>query len=71
MKKIICKTSKCDNENIIYYMPIEDEKVICGGCKTMVNTVTMTSAEIATTFNYDFNAPFPRALISTTTVTEP
>ena len=57
MKKITCETVKCDNKGITYFMPIEDEKVLCGGCKTMVDAVTMTDAEIASTFDYDFNAP--------------
>jgi hypothetical protein len=69
MKKITCKTANCDNKDITYFMPIEDEKVLCGGCKTMVDAVTMTSAEIASTFDYDFNAPFPRAEQSTAIVT--
>jgi hypothetical protein len=70
MKKITCKTAQCDNKDITYFMPIEDEKVLCGGCKTMVDAVTMTTAEIATTFDYDFNAPFPRAALSTPMVTD-
>ena len=57
MKKITCKTAQCDNQDITYFMPIEDEKVLCGGCKTMLDAVTMTDAEIAITFDYDFNAP--------------
>ncbi len=40
-------------------MPIEDEKVLCGGCKVWLDAVTMTDAEIAATFDYDFNAPYP------------
>jgi hypothetical protein len=55
MRQITCKTANCDNKDITYYMPIEDEKVLCGGCKIMVDAVTMTSAEIASTFDYDFN----------------
>ena len=38
-------------------MPITDEKVLCGGCKSMVDAITMTDAEIAATFDYDLNAP--------------
>jgi hypothetical protein len=38
-------------------MQIEEEKVLCGGCKSLVDAVTMSVAEIAATFDYDFNAP--------------
>ncbi len=57
MKKIICNDTKCANKGINYFMPIEDEKVLCGGCKVWLDAVTMTDAEIASTFDYDFNAP--------------
>ena len=56
MKKIICNASDCANKGVNYFMPIEDEKVMCGGCKVWLDAITMTDAEIATTFDYDFNA---------------
>lgn len=57
MKKIICNNTKCANKGVAYFMPIDDEKVLCGGCKVWLDAVTMTDAEIAATFDYDFNAP--------------
>ncbi len=59
MKKIICNETKCANKGVVYFMPIEDDRVLCGGCKIWLDAVTMTDAEIAATFDYDFNAPYP------------
>jgi hypothetical protein len=56
MKKIICNANGCANKGVNYFMPIEDEKVMCGGCKVWLDAITMTDAEIAATFDYDFNA---------------
>ena len=55
MKKIICKAKDCANKDVVYFMPIEDEKVMCGGCKVMVDAIIMTDTEIAETFDYDLN----------------
>ena len=57
MKKIICNENKCANKDVTYFMPIQDEEVICGGCKVWLNAVTMTDVEIAATFDYDLDAP--------------
>lgn len=57
MKKVICKEIKCQNKDVVYYMPIQDEKVLCGGCKTWLNALEMSASEIAATFDYDLNAP--------------
>ena len=57
MKKITCKTSDCQNKGITYFMQIQEEKVLCGGCSSSIDAVTMSDAEIAATFDYDFNAP--------------
>jgi hypothetical protein len=54
MKKVICNAKDCVNKGLIYFMPINDEKVMCGGCKVWVDAVTMTEAEIASTFDYDY-----------------
>jgi len=54
MKKVICKAKDCANKGIDYFMPIDDEIVMCGGCKAFINAVTMTEAEIAATFDYDY-----------------
>jgi hypothetical protein len=70
MKKIICKTSNCGNKDMTYFMPIEDEKVICGGCKIWIDAITMSDAEISSTFDYDFNPQSPRAASFTPIVTE-
>jgi len=59
MKKITCNDTKCANKGVTYFMPIEEDQVLCGGCKSMINAITMTDAEIAATFDYDFNAPYP------------
>ena len=56
MKKIICTDTKCANKGVTYFMPINDDKVLCGGCKVWIDAVTMTDSEIASTFDYDFNA---------------
>jgi hypothetical protein len=57
MKKVICNSTNCSNKGKIYFMPIEDNEVLCGGCKLLIDAVSMTDAEIAATFDYDFNAP--------------
>ena len=56
MKKITCNENKCANKGVIYYMPIEEEKVMCGGCKSVIDAITMTDSEIETTFDYDLDA---------------
>ena len=57
MKKIICNSSDCANKGVIYFMPIKDEKVMCGGCKVWLDAIIMTDVEIKTTFDYDFKSP--------------
>ena len=57
MKKITCNETKCANKGVTYFMPIEENQVLCGGCKSSVDAITMTDAEIASTFDYDYNAP--------------
>jgi hypothetical protein len=57
MKKVICISNNCDNKDVTYYMPIDDEKIMCGGCKQMIDAITMTEAQIKSTFDYDLNAP--------------
>jgi hypothetical protein len=54
MKKIICNDTKCANKGVNYYMPIQEGKVMCGGCKVWLDAITMTDAEIAATFDYDY-----------------
>jgi hypothetical protein len=63
MKKVICNANNCANKGVNYFMPIDDEKVLCGGCKIWVDSVTMTQAEIAATFDYEFDAPRSLGLI--------
>ena len=69
MKKIICTANGCVNNGVNYFMPIEDEKVLCGGCKIWLNAVTMTDAEIAATFDYDYKAESTLGQQSTPIVT--
>jgi len=59
MKKITCTETKFANKGVRYFMPIEEDQVLCGGCKSMVDAIVMTDAEIAATFDYDFDAPYP------------
>jgi hypothetical protein len=56
MKKIICNAKDCANKDVVYFMPIEDEKVMCGGCKQIIDANKMSDSEIASTFDYDLNA---------------
>lgn len=56
MKKIICQANDCLNQGITYFMPIQDKRVQCGGCKLFVDAITMTEAEITATFDYDYKA---------------
>lgn len=60
MKKIICKFKDCANKDVFYFMPIQDEKVMCGGCKQIIDAISMTEAEIQSTFDYDLNASSQR-----------
>jgi hypothetical protein len=55
MKKVTCNAKDCANKGLIYFMQIQDEKVMCGGCKAFIDAAIMTDEEIATTFDYDFN----------------
>lgn len=61
MKKIICKAKDCANKDVVYFMPIQDEMVLCGGCKTMISAISMSEAEIASIFDYDLNAQMNRS----------
>jgi len=68
MKKIICNETICANKGIIYYMPIDDKKVMCGGCKNIIDAIAMTKSEIDSTFDYDLNVsrgPLLNAMSST------
>ncbi len=55
MYKLICNENNCSNKAIPYYFTEVEETAICGGCKAAIVPIIMTEAEIAATFDYDFN----------------
>lgn len=60
MYKIICFEKECLNKNIIYYMIDTNEKVMCGGCKSIIDAIKMTEKEFNEVFDYD---PFQKSEI--------
>jgi hypothetical protein len=53
MYKLICKTEKCDNQEITYYIPEATDPTMCGGCKTNLKPIKMTKTEFDKIFDYD------------------
>lgn len=37
---VTCKTNKCPNKGIEYFIPNQIEDVMCGGCKTMITPLS-------------------------------
>lgn len=36
---ITCNKTKCANKDVTYLLPPQEELVMCGGCKTMIEPV--------------------------------
>jgi hypothetical protein len=53
MYKAKCLENECINKDIVYYLPEVTEKVVCGGCKAILDAAEMSQQEFNQVFDYD------------------